>query len=329
MEIGKLDNDLLKRIVLDQLGNRRDEVLRRPSVGEDCAVLDFGAYTCVLSTDPITAAIGKIGSLAVHVSCNDVASDGVEPLAIMLTVLLPPETTERDIALLIAQAAAAANEIGVEIVGGHTEITDAVKQPIISATSIGRGLRSDLDAKAQAAPGDVLLVTKTLATEGTGVLATDHADRLQSVLTEEELKEATAMLNDVSVVKEGVAAGRVGTTAMHDVTEGGILGAVWEICESAGLGAEISEERLPVAGVTAKICDFFQINPLRLISSGSMLIAAHPERARQIEDAVSAAGVPITRIGTMKDKEFGIYITSATGESKEIDPPGSDEIYRV
>lgn len=138
LKTGKLDSDLLKKLVFDKITYRSDEVKVRPGIGEDCAVMDFGEYECIMSTDPITAAVSDIGRLAIHITCNDIASNGVQPLGIMLAVMLPDGTTEEDVEYIMGQAADTAAELKVEIIGGHTEITPAVKQPVIVSTAIGK-----------------------------------------------------------------------------------------------------------------------------------------------------------------------------------------------
>lgn len=318
LKIGKLDNDLLKKIVIDKIKYRRDEVLTRPGIGEDCAVLDYGEYECVVSTDPITAAIEKIGSLAVHISCNDVASNGIEPIGLLLTVLLPEGTTEDDVESLMAQASEAAEELQVEIIGGHTEITSAVAQPVIVSTAIGKGPKGASQKAAQMKPGDYIYITKSAGLEGTGIMATDKHEEIKKILSHAEYEEATNMLGEVSVVKEGVIAGKIGTSGMHDITEGGVLGAVWEMCNISNTGAKIRIDDIPVAPVTEKICKAFDLNPLRLISSGSMMIIISPDKSAELEQVMAEANIKLTQIGEITTKENGDDIT----------PPGSDEIYK-
>ena len=328
LKIGKLDNSLLKKIVLDKIKYRRDEVMVRPGIGEDCAVLDYGEYECVLSTDPITAAIEKIGSLAVHISCNDIASNGIEPVGLLLTVLLPEGTTENDIEELMAQAARAAGDLKVEIIGGHTEITQAVSQPVIVSTAVGRGFKGASQSAEQMKPGDHIYITKTAGLEGTGIMATDKREELSKLLTKEELEEAVSMLEEVSVVKEGVLAGKVGTSGMHDITEGGVLGAVWELCNIADVGAEVFYEDIPISPLTTKICKAFDLNPLRLISSGSMMIIVNENNVEKMEKYMADANIKLTEIGTIKPKKDGLIMIK-NGEPTEIQPPGSDEIYKL
>ena len=335
METGKLDNEALERLVLGRTGMPRREVLVGPGIGEDCAVLDFGEYECVLSTDPVTASASRIGSLAVHIACNDVASNGVEPLAVLLTVLLPPSVTEEEIGAIARQADEAAKAIGVQIAGGHTEITNVVARPVVSATAIGRKRKSEsgvgpvLRESEQPAPGDLIAVTKQLALEGTAIAAEHGEGGLRTHLTEGEIEYAKAMLDQISVVKEGVIAGQIGIKAMHDVTEGGVLGAVWEVCTRSGVGAEIEAAALPFDPVTLDVCAILGLDPMRLISSGSMLIIVSAEKWGALSDALSGAGIAATVIGRARAREDGIVLVMKDGAREMIGPPGPDEIYKI
>ena len=332
LKAGKLDSDLLKNEVIDRISLKRPEVLVRAGVGEDCAVIDFGEYECVLSTDPITAAVSDIGRLAIHISCNDIASNGVEPVGILLAVMLPEGSTEDDVKTIMGQAADAAAACNVEIIGGHTEVTPAVNKPVIVSTAIGRGLRGRSASAKNIKVGDAVIMTKTAGLEGTGIIAGDFKDQLKEILTDEELAEAKALLGNVSVVRDGTVAGSVGTHGMHDVTEGGILGAIWEMCQIAGVGAEIHEDAVPVNPVTRKICDHYGINFMRLISSGSMIIMARPEKKNEIIKKLTAVGVAASEIGRITPPEDGLVLVQGCGACEKrvtIDPPGPDELYKV
>ncbi len=328
LKTGKLDSELLEKIVFNNIKFKRPEVLTRPGIGEDCAVVDFGSYECIMSTDPITAAISEIGRLSIHISCNDIASNGIQPLGIMLAVMLPVGTTEEQIEEMMRQAGEASEELGVEIIGGHTEITPAVTKPVIVSTAIGRGEKWASQHSENMRPGDLIMITKSAGLEGSGIIACDFEEQLQKVLTHEELEKAKSLLGKVSVVKEGVAAGKVGTHGMHDVTEGGVLGAVWEMCQIAGTGAELWVDQVPVEPVTRKICDYFDIDYLRLISSGCMIIMVAPDKKEEMAEAMKAAGVEASYIGVIKDSSAGICM-NVNGELIEIAPPASDELYKV
>ena len=332
LKVGKLDSNLLKNAVIDKIKYKRPEVLARAGIGEDCAVIDFGEYECVLSTDPITAAVSEIGRLAIHISCNDIASNGVEPVGILLTVMLPEGSTDDDVRTIMEQAADAADACNVEIIGGHTEVTTAVNKPVIVSTAIGKGLRGVSASAENIRIGDSIIMTKTAGLEGTGIIAGDFESELKGVLSSDEIEGAKALLDNVSVVRDGTVAGSVGTHGMHDVTEGGILGAIWEICQIAGVGAEIHEDAVPVNPVTRKICDHFGINYMRLISSGSMIIMARPEKKNEIIKKLEVVGVAAAEIGRITPAETGLVLVKGSGSCEKrvpIDPPGPDELYKV
>lgn len=346
LETGKLDSELLKRIVFDKITYRSDDVKVRPGIGEDCAVMDFGQMECVMSTDPISAAVNDIGRLAIHITCNDVASNGVQPLGIMLAVMLPEGTTAEDVECIMGQAAEAAAELKVEIIGGHTEITPAVKQPVIVSTAVGKIPSGKSQKGNNMVPGDYIMMTKSAGLEGTAIIASDFQERLlkavdgsgNRIFTDEAIDRAKSFMDLASVLKEGLAAGEVGTHGMHDITEGGILGAVWEMCQISGCGAQVWEKEIPIEPETKAICDYFDINPLRLISSGSMVIIVPKDKKEEMSEAMKAAGVKASVIGMITEASEGIRLMDdfnkcCEGEDSdrgtEIDPPYADEIYKV
>ncbi len=318
MKIGKLDNEKLESLILSKIRCRRPEVIETGAVGEDCAVIDFGRYNCVLSTDPITGAVNEIGRLAVNICCNDIASNGVEPLGILLTVMVPPDTTEEQLERIMRDASDEASKLNVEIVGGHTEITPAVNVPIISAAAVGRQIAESAVYR-KAEPGDWFIMTKQAGIEGSGIIASDHPELLEGALTDAEIAEAAGYLKETSVVREGVIAGKVGVGPMHDVTEGGILGAVWEICRVSGVGADIDTESIPVRDLTKKICGCLGLNPYRLISSGCMLMVVTDEKKDTLLEELDGAGIPAAVIGRAVGR----------GKGAEIEPPGPDELFKI
>jgi len=327
METGKLSSENLQEMIINQIKPIHSDILIRPGVGEDCSAIEFGEFACVLSTDPITGAASEIGRLAVHINCNDIASSGVKPMALMLTILVPPTTSQDELNFIMKQASEEAAKLGVDIIGGHTEITTAVNRPLVSATAIGKQLKSNLVTSSGSKAGDKLIMTKHVALEGAGILAFDKERELSQTLTVDEIKHAQKMLDDISVIPEGVIAGAFGVTAMHDVTEGGILGAVWEMSEASGLGCTLSRQALPIDSVTAKICRFFDIDVLKLISSGCMLITVSADRADALLHQLEEAQVSATIIGEMTVSKD---VLMADGDIIEaVEPPEADELYKV
>lgn len=327
VKAGKLPPEKLRSLVLSRLGRLRPEVLVHARLGEDSAVADPGGRLLVVSSDPITGASDHMGRLGVHVACNDVAAMGAEPLGVQVVLLLPEGTTEADIAAIMGQVAEAAGELGIEVMGGHTEVTSKVSAPIVVLTSIGLVECERLLTSAGMRPGDGLLVTKPVGLEGTAILAADRGAELAGVLGAEGLERARGFLAEVSAVRDGLLAARLGATAMHDVTEGGLLGAVWEMAQASGCGAEIREEAVPVREETRRVCQHFGIDPLRLISSGAMLVAAADATATA--RALQGHGLEAAVVGRALPSGEGVRVLRAGGREEAITVPPVDDLWRV
>lgn len=325
MEIGKLPNEVLEKIVLSNIKSKRKEVLVGAAVGKDSAVVDFGEEVCVMSTDPITGATKGLGRLAIHISCNDVAANGAEPVGVLMTILAPPTTTEEDIENIMIEADEAAEEINVQIMGGHTEITDAVNRIVISSTVIGKQDKEKLPDIDKIKVGDKILITKYAGIEGTSILAKEREKDLIHKIGEEKLNFAKSMDSMLSVVKEGIICGEIGVRYMHDITEGGVLGAIWEAASATGKGVKIKEDLIPVKDVSKEIAEILDIDLYRLISSGSMLIIAENEKVSIIETELKNHGIKSTVIGEIVEKDI---ILEKDGQFLEIQPPTSDELYK-
>lgn len=324
MKTGKIPPEILKKTVYPFLGTKRNEVLVHSGFGEDCCVIDFGDYVAVASSDPITGADTEGGYLSVFVSCNDVAACGAKPIGVLITLLLPVGSTEDRLHHIMESIDRACREIGIEVLGGHTEITPAVTKPVISATAIGMARKDKLVTSSGARPGDDIIVTKYIGLEGTAILALDFEGFLKERLPEETVKKAQQLVKNISVIEDGLTAGAVGVSAMHDITEGGLLGAVWEITEASGVGAEIYADRIPILPETRAICEVLGIDPLGLISSGSMLICTR--KGEEVVRALSEKSIPATIIGSITSE--GRYIIKS-GQKIPIAPPERDELFRA
>ncbi|MDO4567823.1 MAG: AIR synthase family protein [Clostridia bacterium] len=320
MRIGKLNNDALDALVLSKLRHTRREVSCAPQIGVDCAALDFGGSLIVVSTDPITSATANLGRLTVHVSCNDAAAAGAEPVGLLVTLLAPPDCTEADIDALTDELASAAAEANVDIIGGHTEITGAVTRMITCATVIARSINDAPIMPDGAEPGDDIVLTKSAGMEGAAIIASDLPELLGDI-SECDIARAKGFFESISVVPEGICAARNGAKAMHDVTEGGVYGALWELAHASGCKLIVESALIPVDGVTRRICDAAGVDVYRLISSGCMLIACAD--GMQMCERLGQIGVSARVVGR-----------AASGSGVEIDgrliePPGADELYKL
>jgi hydrogenase expression/formation protein HypE len=324
MKVGKLNWDDLKEIINSNKSVDRSEVRIKSGVGEDCSVIEFGDFECVVSTDPITGADSDIGRLAVHVNCNDIASCGVEPIGILVTILAPEKTTLNELKSVMKEIDEECKALNVEILGGHTEITRAVNKLIISCTAIGKGKKGAAVATSGAKVNDDIVITKNLAMEGTSIVVNDYFQFIKDILSDGEAEEARDYVNNISVVEEGIVAGNFGVNSMHDITEGGVLGALWEMADASKVGFMVYKEKMPISKVTEKICDKLQVDPLRFISSGSMLITTN--NGSDLIKELQNKGIKATIIGNITNKK-GILVENEL--EQEVQPPERDELFTI
>jgi len=324
MITGKLNWDVLKKLLARNQGAIRPEVEKGGAVGEDCAVVNLGKEKLVLSTDPVTAAAEDAGHIAFHININDIATTGAKPLGIMVTILAPKEASLVDIEKVMRDISKEAKDNDVMILGGHTEVTDAVNRMIVSVTALGTMDHGEQVVWTGGAKvHDKLIVTKALGLEGTSILVSDFWERSREVLTDEEMEAARNFAKELSVLKEGRLMRKL-ASSMHDITEGGILGALWEVKEASGKGFKVDYEKLPVREVTKKLCDAFSLDPLKLISSGSMLMTV--ENAEEALSVLKKHNIEAHIIGEVLE-EGSILVKG--GEETYVEAPQRDEIYKL
>lgn len=324
MNIGKLTNEKLNELVLSKLKHVRKEVVSSVGVGIDCAEIATDGRDIVLSCDPITASSFGIGQLSVNVCCNDAVAAGAEPIGLMVTLLIPPSATEEELSAIVDEMVESASIANVDIIGGHTEVTDSVTRIVTCTTVVAKRVRRRISS-AMMRPGDMIIMTKTAGLEGTAIIASSLPE-VREFLSEREYAEAIEFGKNTSVAKEGLFAAKHGANAMHDVTEGGILGAVWELSEASGCSVVIDKSAIPINPVTKKICEHFSIDPLRLVSSGSLLITC--QNGFEMLRWLNAIHVEANIIGYANNREdSGCVAKTLDGEI--IESPTADELYKV
>ncbi|SKA90019.1 Hydrogenase maturation factor [Caloramator quimbayensis] len=324
MKCGKLPNDVLEDIVISSIKKKNKDIFVGPKVGEDCSIVDFDNEVLVLTTDPVTAAQNDAGKIGIHICCNDIASAGVSPLGVLVTILAPPSSTIDDIKRIMNEINETCEELNIDVLGGHTEVTDAVNRIVLSITAIGKSRGKRYVTTGGAKTGDDVIITGNVAAEGTAIIAKDYYEKLKVKINEEILLKAQNLIKDISVVKAGLIAGEFGVNAMHDATEGGVLGAIWEVAQSSGKGVYVYEDKIAIKEETKIICDTLNLDPLRLISSGCMIITC--KNGEELIKRLNEHKIEACIAGKITDEE---KIILSKGEEKELSPPDSDEIYRV
>lgn len=318
----------MERYLFGMTGARSKKVLVEPSFGLDFGVVELGRGKSregflIVSSDPITGVSERTGWYAVNVSANDVATSGNRPQFMQSVILLPEDASEEDVGTLSSEMHNTARALGISIVGGHTELTPGLRRPIVATTAFA--VAGSYVTAGGAREGDTLMMTKSAGVEGTAILGTDA--RFNERLNSKTVSAAKKYFERLSVVSEAVGAYRTGAVhAMHDCTEGGVLGAIYEMATASGLGIEVEEPGIPVSEETLGICSSLGVDPLRLISSGTLLIAVARGREEKVNQVVTRSGSRVTTIGRFKK---GKVLLTGRERVEELTRPPEDEIWRL
>jgi hydrogenase maturation factor len=314
MKAGKLPAELLGSL-LARIEPADPRVLIGPGIGHDAAVIDMGGPNLLVAkADPITFATDRIGWYAVHVNANDIACLGAHPAWFLATIFLPERASRGRARSVFRQVSDACRRLDIQLVGGHTEITAGITQPIVAGAMLGEVAREKLVKAGGAQLGDVLILTKGVAIEGSSVLAHEAGQRLRTLgVGTRALAAARRLLDEpgISVVPDSrVACAAVNVHAMHDPTEGGLATALYEMSASANLGIVIESERIDVLPVTQRLCDAAGLNPLGLLASGALLIAVAEAESTLALEALAKDGIPARVIGRFVRKRGVIMMSN-------------------
>jgi len=327
---GKVPPEILEAVVFRNLGAKDKDVILGPTRGEDAAILKVGDRLIATSCDPVSGAVDRAGLLAVNVSANDVATRGVKPRWLLVCILLPKNFKRASLLKICQQINDAAAKLGVAVVGGHCETSPGLDHPIIVSCCVGVAERRKYFSTAGSKPGSKIVLTKGVGIEGTGILATDRREMVARAFGAAFVKKSAKYLEETSVVAEAlIASGIEGVYAMHDPTEGGVQGGLCEMADAAGCGFTVHEGKLVVSPETKALARLFRMDPLQLISSGSLLISASTAAAKKLLEVFSANRIHASVVGEMvADRNHRVLIKS-DGSTRRLAMPKADALWKA
>ncbi len=304
--IGKLDPESFNKLIFPYLGAVSEKVLLGPKHGVDAAVIAIDdappgkRKVMAVAEDPtfgLPVLLPYLGWSIVHICASDVAVMGIKPQFLSICLLFPPETTGETVNLIWTQVHEECQKLGISIVGGHTGVYPGISYPLNGGCTVwGFGEESEITPASAARPGDILVVTKGPAIEATAILALQAETALKKVLPEETVNAAKDLFYQMTVVPDALVC-RNFARAMHDATEGGLLGGIYEMTEASGIGVTVYESRITIPEPVAKVCAHFNIDPLIAISEGTLVAAVPPEKMPGLRAAAQSANLPIFELG--------------------------------
>lgn len=328
-ELGKIHPEFFNRVIYPRLGKPDPSVLVKPQHGVDFGVIDLGKDAMVLSTDPFYIAkelgIEKAAWFAVHILASDVAVSGIRPRYLAVDLNLPPEMTEDELVRMWKAVDAECKKLGIAIVTGHTARYAGCNYPMVGgATVFGIGKKKKLIVP-KSRPGDLIVISKGPAIETTGLMSAYFPKFLENMYGGDFVKKAQAVYYQMSTVKDALIAASVGgVTAMHDATECGVFGGLYEMAVHSEVGLNIYKEEIIIQDAVKKTCECFDIDPFRSISEGTLLATAKKKTAKKIVTALKKNGILASIAGEVVKSGERVHIVEGKNryrlEHPKVDP---------
>lgn len=329
MKIGKVSESILKRSVLKQLHAKNREVQIAAGVGKDYSEINTSdSESIVLSTNSMTWEVGcgkTFAAMAVYQTLNNVVISGSDPIGIVVDVLLPTISNEASLRELMKELDEVCQREGIQILGGHTQVTRAVRRMVITVTGVGKNCLSRGESVKERASGKDIVVTKWIGLSGTALLAQEKEEEIRTRYAQPFIDGAKGYMKYASVREEAAIARGLGVVVMHDLSEGGIFGGLWEMAEALKVGLEIDLKKIPIRQETVEISEFFAINPYKLLSNGSLLLVT--DNGENVVRELEKKGISSVVIGKTTDQNDRVLLQ---GEDRRfLETAQTDELYKI
>jgi hydrogenase maturation factor len=332
LPLGKLDYRFLERLLKKYRGKNDPRLIIGPRLGEDAAVIDYPDRYLVVKTDPVTYATDMIGWYVVNINANDIATRGAIPMWFQATILLPDKKTTKNLVdEIFSQVSSACQHLNIALTGGHTEVSYSLDRPIIAGCMLGEVPKNKLVSTSGAKPGDLIILTKGIVVEGTSIIAREKDGELKvKGYSSGFIRKCKDFLYSpgLSVVKDALLANKFKVHSMHDPTEGGLAGGLYEIASASKVGIMIEKEKIPIFKESKILCREYGLDPLGTIASGALLIIASRKESIKIISILERNAIGASIIGEIKDKDFGIKIKHC-GKIENLKFSAKDEITRI
>lgn len=337
-DIGKISAEVFNELIFPRLGAKSKSVLVGPQHGVDVGIVEIGNKAVAMTTDPvfIVPEYGweRAAWFATHILMSDVVTSGLPPTYMAIDLNFPMELTKEELEIIWDIIHKECKKNGVSIVCGHTARYENCHYPMVGgATVLAVGGKDQYVTPSMAKAGDKIIVTKGPAIEAAGIFATMFPRLLAREFGSEFAKKSQELFYKQSVVEDAMTAVNIGVrdkgvSAMHDATECGLWGGLHEIVQAAGLGMRINKELIPVAANVDKICKYFDIDPYKSISEGTLIILCREHKAQEVINALLSNGISASIVGDLVEAKYGMILVEE-GKERELEHPRVDPFWEA
>jgi hydrogenase expression/formation protein HypE len=333
-DTGKIQSSFFKELVFPLTGAKRQEVIVGPQYGVDVSIVQLSnGLAMALTSDPLslvpTLGLRESAWLSVQLMANDMATTGLGPQYGQFILNLPPTLSVADFDQYWKYIHEFCVRLGIAITGGHTGRFEGQNSTVAGGgTLISIGPAEQMITSKGAQPGDIILMTKTSALVATSILAMSFPETVARELGRDIQQEAATLFYETSAVEAGIAMGELNRhvpciTAMHDVTEGGIVGAVYELSQASECGVILHRDKINIGKPQQLVAGLFEIDPVHCVGAGSMIITAKADRAHHVIEVLTKKGILATVIGEVRKQSEGILLSSRN-VTNALEHPGAD-----
>ena len=334
-ETGKIHDEFFKSFIFPFCGSEREEILTAPQYGVDVSLITLpNGFEMALTSDPLTLiptlGLKESAWLSVHLMANDMVTTGKAPQYAQFVLNLPSTISAENFDVYWRHIHYFCKEMGTAITGGHTGRFEGMNSTVAGGgTMITIAPQGEMLTSKGAGEGDIIVVTKESALIATSILAMSFPETVKKGCGAAVQQMASELFYETSALEAGLIASSLNSkeskavTAMHDVTEGGILGAIYEMTLASGCGVIVDEDLLPTGNVQQLVCGLFEIDPHYCVGAGSMIMAVKKEKVETLVSALDKKGIKATAVGRFTRKEGEMQLIKK-GVAQSLQHPGTD-----
>lgn len=337
-DIGKVSPEIFNELIFPRLGAKNENILVGPQHGVDVGIVEIGDKAVSFTCDPVFVVPEygwqRAAWFAIHIIASDSVTSGLKPKFLSIDLNMPMEITKEQVGILWDTMHQECNKLGVSVICGHTGRYENCQYPMIGgATMIGVGGKDEYVTPALASAGDKIIITKGPAIEATGIFAAMFPQLIEKEFGVDFGRRAQQVFYKMSVVEDaltsiGVGVRQNGVTAMHDATECGIWGGLYELAQAAGLGVRVWKEKIVVDDCVAQVCGYFGIDPYASISEGTLIIACREHKADVVVETLSQKAIDSSVVGELVDSRQGMTLIEG-GRERRLEHPVVDPFWKA
>ena len=337
-EIGKISPEIFNELIFPRLGAKSQKILVAPQHGVDVGIVEIGDKAVAITTDPIfiVPEYGweRAAWFALHILVSDAVTSGLKPKYLSIDLNLPMEITKEQLNIVWDVIHNECERLGISIICGHTARYDNCHYPMVGgATVLCVGGKDEYVTPNMAKVGDKIIITKGPAIEASGIFAAMFPQIMEKEFGPDFAQKAQGIFYKMSAVEDALTAVSIGVrdngvTSMHDATECGVWGGLYELAQAANLGVRVEKESIVVEDCIPEICRYFGIDPYASISEGSLIISCRPHKAQTIVDALDQKDINASIVGELIDPQNGMILVE-NGKEKKLEHPIVDPFWKA